>query len=562
MKLADIFGHRPLLKSCVLALVIGFSSTQALADIDPDALFVPGEIIVQFVPGAAASQIGAANRANPRSQMRLARTWVMEVEPGEELEVSANLRNNPNVTFAEPNYIYQVIPCDTGDCTAPDNVFFGNKWDLHNTGYVVDYDGNVLAETGQAGADLAWLEAYEYLNNSGMAYDNIRLGVIDTGVRASHHALAGKIAAQRNFCPSFFCLIGAVNPDAYADDNGHGTHVATTAAGRGDDVSGIPGVAWIDEVGIISGRVCGGALGLCNAAGVANAIVWAVDEGADVLNLSLGGGAASTAQQNALQYALANNVLPVCASGNDGSNVVSYPAAFPECMAVGSSNWSDERSSYSQGGAELEVVAPGGDVSDAQPHSLILAGWHTADNAYAYAAGTSMASPQVAGLAALLRATGMTSAAAVRARIRETADDLGAPGWDISFGDGRINAYRALTGMDPYIEFDMSLRPSINAGANGNLQVVLYGREAETFSLEQLQVDSILLGLTPLARRPNGTPFAVFTDNNEDGWTDLVMHFRVPELAANGDLAYDSITLHATLDDGRRLRAHMDIDVH
>jgi subtilisin family serine protease len=446
--------------------------------------------------------------------------------------------------------------------TGKSHVFFGNKWDLHNNGFVVDSDGNVLAETGKAGADVAWLEAYEYLNNSGMTFDSVQIGIIDTGVRASHHALSGKVGAQRNFCPALLCLIGAVNPDAYADDNGHGTHVATTAAGRGDDVSGIPGVAWIDEVNIISGRVCGGPLGLCTAAGVANAIVWAVDEGADVLNLSLGGGAPSAAQQNALQYALANNVLPVCASGNDGSNVVSFPAAFPECMAVGSSNWSDLRSSYSQGGPQLEVVAPGGDISDAQPHSLILAGWHTADNAYAYAGGTSMATPQVAGLAALLRATGTSSADAVRTRLQETADDLGDPGWDISFGFGRINAYRALTGMDPVIEFDMLMRPSINASANGNLQIVLYGQEAQTFSLEQIHVDSILLGVTPIAYRRNGTPFAVFTDNNGDGLTDLVMHFRIPDLAANGDLEYDAITLHAILDDGRRLRASMEIDVH
>jgi hypothetical protein len=123
MKLVENIGHRPFLKSFVLALAIGFSSTQVLAEIDTDALFVPGEIIVQFDSDAAVRSVGAAHRVSPRSQMRMSHTWLMDVVPGDELRVTTSLRNHPNVVFAEPNYIYQVIPCETGDCTAPDNVF-------------------------------------------------------------------------------------------------------------------------------------------------------------------------------------------------------------------------------------------------------------------------------------------------------------------------------------------------------------------------------------------------------------------------------------------------------
>ncbi len=534
----------------LLGLGLALQVSAADFEIDPDALFVPGQIIVQFTPGAARSEIAEANRARPKEALAATRTWILEVEPGEEIEIASNLRNNPNVSFAEPNYIYQVIPCETGDCTAPDNLLFGAKWDLHNPGFVVNSAGDIVAETGTPGADIAWLEAYEYLNNKGATFDTVAIGVIDTGVRASHAALQGKVIAQRNFCPSFLCLIGGVNANAFADDNGHGTHVATTAAGRGDDVSGIPGVAWMPEVKVISARACGGAFGLCNAAGITNGIIWAVDQGADVLNLSLGGGAPSAATQNALQYALDNNVLPLCASGNGGTNTVSFPAAFPQCVAVGSTNWSDERASYSDGGPELELSAPGGDLSDSQPHSLILAGWFTGDNNYAYLAGTSMATPQAAGLAALLRATGIPTATEVRARMIATADDLGEPGRDISFGYGRINVYRALTQMDPAIEFDMAFRPSINPDANGNIQVRLYYDEGVTFSLSQIQVESVLFGTTPIARFNNGAPRATFT-----GSGDLVMHFSVPALAANGDLDGDMITLHAVLDDGRRVRA-------
>lgn len=523
--------------------------------------YVPGEILVKFTPGAARSEIAEANRARVRNELAVERIWLLEVEPGEELEVANNLQMNPNVEFAEPNYIYSVIPCETGDCTAPDDLLFGAKWDLHNTGFVTDEAGNVVVETGQEDADIDWLEAYEYLENNGGLTGSAVIGIIDTGIRATHQDLAGKVIAGQNYCPLLFCLIGPINPGAWADDNGHGTHVAGIAGAHGNNGLGVSGVAYGADIRFLAVKVCGGPLGLCNAAGVANGIVWAVNNGAHVLNLSLGGGAPSAAQQNALQYALDNNVLPVCASGNDGSGTVSYPAAFPQCMAVGATNWSDQRASYSNFGPQIEVVAPGGDLSDDQPHSFILSSWYTNDTAYAYAAGTSMATPQVAGLAGLLRATGMTSAAEIRAQIRATADDLGPDGFDNEYGDGRINVYRALTNMDPFIEMALSARPTVNYNANGLLQAVLYGREAETFSLSQIDIGSIALGSTPLATQTNGAPFATWSDVDEDGLIDLVLHFSVPALRDNGDLSpgSNSLTLYATLDDGRRLRGFVTI---
>jgi subtilisin family serine protease len=524
---------------------------------DPIPEYVAGEILVRFTPGAARNEIAQQNRARPKEETRLQRLWILEVEEGEELIVANNLRMNPNVEFAEPNYVYQVVPCGTGDCTLPNDPVFGAKWDLHNTGFVTDAGGNVVAETGTAGADIAWLEAYEYLNNLGATYQNTVVGIIDTGIRASHQDMAGRVLGGRNYCPSFFCLIGTVNPNNWADDNGHGTHVAGIVGASGNNGVGLSGVAWMDEIKFLAVKVCGGPLGLCNAAGITNGIIWAVDNGAHVLNLSLGGGAPSTATQNALQYALNNNVLPVCATGNDGANTVSYPAAFPQCMAVASSNWSDERSSYSNGGPEVEVSAPGGDLSDSQPHSLILSSWHTGDAAYAYAAGTSMATPQVAGLAALLRASGMNSAAAIRERIRSTADDRGPEGFDIGHGHGRINVYRALTGMDPAIEFTISGRVSVNPQANGNMQVVLYSQQAVTYALTDIVISSITLGGVPLAQRQNGTYFATWAGGN------LVLHFNVPALRGAGALAPGTteLTLRATLNDGRRLIATTPIEL-
>lgn len=554
----------------IVFFVLILGVTTVMADDPPEAPepdwatldYVPGQILVKFTPGAARSEIAQANRARPKEELRLERVWILEVDEGEEIQIANNLRMNPNVEFAEPNYIYSVIPCETGDCTAPNDLLFGAKWDLHNTGFVTNQLGETVAQTGQAGADIDWLEAYNYLESNGGVTGTAVIGVIDTGIRATHQDLAGKVIGGRNFCPSLFCLIGAVNANAWADDNGHGTHVAGIAGAHGNNGLGTPGVAYSPNIRFLAVKVCGGPLGLCNAAGITNGIIWAVDNGAHVLNLSLGGGAPSAATQNALQYALNNNVLPVCASGNDGAATVSFPAAFPQCMAVGSSNWSDQRSSYSNYGPQIEVVAPGGDTSASQPHSLILASYFSNDTSYAYLAGTSMATPQVAGLAALLRATGMTDAAAIRQQIRNTADDLGPAGFDNEYGHGRINVYRAITSQDPYIEMQLSARPVINYSANGNLQITLYDQEAVTFSLSDLQVNSLFLGSTPLATRPNGTPFATWTPNGNGGM-NLVLHFSIRDLRNNGDLtpATTQLTLFGTLEDGRGLRAFMDVTV-
>ena len=123
---------------------------------------------------------------------------------------------------------------------------------------------------------------------------------------------------------------------------------------------------------------------------------------------------------------------------------------------MGATNWSDQRASYSNFGSKVELSAPGGDASAAQPYSFILSSWSDAppcatnsNNCYVWTAGTSMAAPQVAGLAAVLFASGITDANDVLARLDQTADDLGAPGRDPEFGFGRINAYRALTRTDP-----------------------------------------------------------------------------------------------------------------
>jgi serine protease len=184
----------------------------------------------------------------------------------------------------------------------------------------------------------------------------------------------------------------------------------------------------------------------CPSSAVASGIRYAADNGANVINLSLGGRFGSTTEQQALQYALGKNVLPLCATGNDGSRTnISYPAKFPECVAVGATDWGDARASYSNAGNEIDLSAPGGDSEDANGYSYILSTYN--DGTYVFMSGTSMATPQVAGLAGLLHAIGVTGASNIRSRLENTADDLGTAGWDKYFGRGRINAYRAINNL-------------------------------------------------------------------------------------------------------------------
>ncbi|MFO8174486.1 MAG: PKD domain-containing protein [Longimicrobiales bacterium] len=267
-----------------------------------------------------------------------------------------------------------------------------------------------------------------------------RIGIMDTGIRADHEELVGRVALQHDFF--------AGDGDA-ADDNGHGTHVAGIAAANTNNGIGTAGVAFTGTVDFAIAKVCGetgrgpfSSYG-CPLDAIADGIVWAVDNGANVLNLSLGGGTGSDTEQAALQYARSNNVLPFCATGNDNGSV-SYPAAFPECVAVGATDWSDNRASYSNYGPETELSAPGGDNENADGYSYILSSYYESPTSYVFMAGTSMATPQAVGLGALLHVLGVADDDAKLANMKKTADDLGATGWDQYFGEGRINVAAAV----------------------------------------------------------------------------------------------------------------------
>ena len=273
--------------------------------------------------------------------------------------------------------------------------------------------------------------------------DGVRIAIVDSGITGGHPDLSGKVVAQRDF----------VNEDGVADDDaGHGTHVAGIAAARTGNGTGISGGCPGCE--ILVAKTMQGRLGYDSD--VAAGIIWAADNGADVINLSLTGPAPSGILRKAVNYAWNKGAVVVAASGNTGDGTVQYPASYSNAIAVSATNRSDGRAAFSTLGDWVDVAAPGvGTLS-------------TLPGGYGYMNGTSMATPHVAALAALLAGEGLSNGE-IKDRILTTTVDLGPPGRDPYFGTGRIDAGRALrapaTGPEPAPEPAPDPEPAPAPGA-------------------------------------------------------------------------------------------------
>ncbi|GLQ30027.1 S8 family serine peptidase [Litoribrevibacter albus] len=245
------------------------------------------------------------------------------------------------------------------------------------------------------------------------------------------------------------------NDNDPTDGDGHGTHVSGTIAQASDNGVGVAGIAYnscLMAVKVLSDSGSG------SFVDIAEGIRWATDHGANVINMSLGISAQYQITNDpvtdaALDYAYINGVTVVAAAGNDGfRKMVSYPAVYPTVIAVGATDYRDQKVRYSNFGTGLDVMAPGGDTSADRNRDGYVDGvlQETFDSngvfGYWFYQGTSMASPHVAGVAALLVASGVaTTPDDVRAALTSTAKDLGEAGYDDQYGHGLIQADAALT---------------------------------------------------------------------------------------------------------------------
>lgn len=261
----------------------------------------------------------------------------------------------------------------------------------------------------------------------------IIIGVIDTGIDLGHPDLKNKLVDGYNVITQ-----GKTPP---RDDNGHGTHASGIAAAETNNKIGIAGTAPNCKIMPIKTLDAKGSGDIYN---VALGVIWAVDHGARVLNMSLGGPQNETLKK-AIEYALAKNVVVVTAMGNDGKNVKAYPAALPGVISVGSVDFSRTRSDFSNYGDWISVTAPGSQIMSTMPTYKTTMTEFEKEEGYDYLDGTSMACPIVAGIAALVLSRNPDyTPAEVKERIQSTATDTGKKGFDNEYGYGIVNAAKAV----------------------------------------------------------------------------------------------------------------------
>ena len=268
----------------------------------------------------------------------------------------------------------------------------------------------------------------------GYGSSSITAALIDSGILKTHEDLTGRVLQGHDY----------VNNDSDPnDDCGHGTHTAGILAATTNNGLGIAGgsqatILEMKGLGLTRSffsSSCSGSI-----AGISQAIVDATDQGAKVISMSIGGGASSTLE-NAVNYAWNHGVILVAAAGNDGgSNSIDYPGAYTNVIAVGALDSNKVRASYSDGGPQLDIMAPG---------SNVLSSYTGSNSTYATLSGTSMATPGVAGAIALAlgcETAGTTPTQVVNA-LYNTADDLGAVGYDQAYGHGLARADKLVAAV-------------------------------------------------------------------------------------------------------------------
>jgi len=377
------------------------------------------------------------------------------------------LQRNKDVEYAEPDYVATAI------ATANDPYFTsGNQWYL-----------------SKIEAPAAW--------DTTVGSSDVIVAVVDSGVSNSHPDITGKVLQGYDF----------VNKDTDAsDDNGHGTAVAGITAASSNNGLGMASVSWNST--ILPVKVLG-ASGSGNYSDMANGITWAADKGARIINLSLGGTSSSITLQNAVNYAWNRNVILVAAAGNNGNNTAFYPAACNNVVAVSATDSSDKRPSWSNFGSYVDVSAPGVSV-------LTLHG----SSSYAYWNGTSFSSPVTAGVVALMAAAnpGLSNAGIVDALLKNS-DDIGAAGYDVYYGHGRVNARRAVAAVVNSVPADTTApsvafsSPADGAILAGTANISLSATDNVGVTKVELYIGGVLYGQSSSA----SATFSWNTTNSLDG---------------------------------------------
>lgn len=354
--------------------------------------YMPGEVLVKFRADAKLAEMAVPIGMQAQVTQRIDGIGVLRLKLRAGQSVAGAVRKlerHASVEFAEPNFRVQSFE-------VPNDPRFGNQWSL----------GKIRCVQG-------W--------ELSMGSSDVVIAVLDTGVDPDHPDLVNKLV------PGFNILN---NNNNTSDPNGHGTHVAGIAAAATDNGIGIAGVGYhsrIMPVKVLNSSGGG------STSDVAAGINFAVNAGANVISMSLGGTNGSSSMISAVNLAWSQNILLVGAAGNNGGSQQTFPSAYDNVIAVASTDINDQRAGNSNFGFWVDVAAPGVGIQSTYN-----------DNDYRTMSGTSMAAPHVSGLAALLWAhLGLgTDVAVIRDRIESNVLPVGS--W---VAHGRIDVERALKNL-------------------------------------------------------------------------------------------------------------------
>ncbi len=397
MTMERIGRSSALVVAIVLALAAGLLTPVAAADAASGGAdtteFVPGHVVVGLAPGTPASVARSlADDVGADIVRTIPALDVQVLDLGDAVgdRVLRRLERHGAVSYVERDVVVEAA----GE-RIPDDPEWSKQWSPPRTAAPEAW----TATTGSA---------------------DVVVAVLDTGVDANHEDLGGALVAGRNI----------IDGDSdTTDHHGHGTSAAGIVGARSDNGLGVASYCW--TCSIMPVKVLGDD-GSGRTSDVAAGIVWATDNGADVINLSLGGSSGTTSMLNAVRYATDNDVLVVASAGNNGEEEASYPAAYAEVVGVAGTDQDDVRYSWSNYGSDVDVAAPG-------CNRTTVRGDH-----YGNFCGTSSAAPVVAGIAGLVAAAHPGATVEhLRSALTDSAVDVGS-----IVVHGRVDASGAVTHLD------------------------------------------------------------------------------------------------------------------
>jgi subtilisin family serine protease len=398
------------------------------ADEDPQGRVSQVNALLESLAGTSVRRAFDAADTTLALEIGLDRVYILIVEPGTDLVgLSADLRSFDSVFESVDRVSGGTMDADI-DAGTDDSVMLPND-DLFPLLYGLENRGQVIwGIQGVVDADIDASRAWQIT----MGSSDIIVAVVDSGVSLSHPDLMGQFVHGRNFTSG--------NTEDVDDQFvSHGTFVSGIIGGLLDNSIGVSGVA--PGCRIMPIRVMD-RFGFTFEEWVADGIIYAVDNGATVLNISLGFPSASSILRDAVVYAYESGAVICASTGNISTDPIGFPARYAETIAIGATNNQDLVATFTSTGPEMTLSAPGRNIYST---------WDTVSepDTYKRKSGTSFSTPYVTATVALIQSINPSlTPDQIRGVLLRTADDIDAPGWDENSGAGRLNAYKAVVLAD------------------------------------------------------------------------------------------------------------------